>query len=114
MVAHPWEYPWSSYRHTARGEPDGLLTAQRGYRRPGKSPAERQVGYRQLFRARIAERSLVEVREASNKAWVLGDECFKRRVERQLKRRVAPRARGGDRKSKAYRKQASINRVRPY
>ncbi len=111
MVAHPSEYPWSSYRHNALGEPDGLLTVQREYRRLGKHPAERQAAYRQLFRARIAARSLAEIREATNKAWVLGDERFKRRVEQQLKRRVAPCARGGDRKSKAYRKQALINRV---
>ncbi len=114
MVAHPSEYPWSSYRHNALGEPDGLLTEQREYRRLGKNFAEHQAAYRQLFRARIAARSLAEIREATNEAWVLGDKRFKRRVEQQLKRRVAPRACGGDRKSKAYRKQASINRVCPH
>lgn len=90
------------------GEPDALLTAQREYRKLGKSPAERQAAYRQLFRARIAERSLAEIREATNKAWVLGDERFKRRVGEQLNRRAAPCARGGDRKSKEYRKHTGL------
>ncbi|MGH9439638.1 MAG: transposase [Terriglobia bacterium] len=102
MVAHPAEYPWSSYRYHALGEADGLLTAHREYRRLGKSPQERQSAYRQLFRARIAEKTLGEIREATNKAWVLGDDRFKRRIEQQLKRRAAPRARGGDHKSETY------------
>lgn len=106
MVAHPAEYPWSSYRYHALGEPDGLLTAHREYRRLGKSAEERQSAYRQLFRARIAEKTLTEIREATNKAWVLGDERFKRGIEQQLKRRAAPRARGGDHKSEEYRKHA--------
>ena len=37
MVEHPSEYPWSSYRHNALGEPNGLLTAQREYRRLGRN-----------------------------------------------------------------------------
>jgi len=110
-VAHPSEYPWSSHRHNALGEPDGLLTAQREYRRLGRNTDERQAAYRQLFRARIAERTLAEIREATNKAWVLGSDRFKHKIERRSARPAAPRARGGDRKSEAYRKRASINRV---
>ncbi|MGH8272765.1 MAG: transposase [Gammaproteobacteria bacterium] len=102
MVAHPSEYPWSSYRYHALGEADGLLTAHREYRWLGESAETRQSVYRQLFRARIAEKTLGEIREATNKAWVLGDDRFKRRIERQLQRRAAPRARGGDHKSAEY------------
>jgi len=111
MVAHPSEYPWSSYRHNALGESDGLLTAQREYRRLGRNTDERQAAYRQLFRARIAEQTLAEIREATNKAWVLGSDRFKRKIERRSARPASPRARGGDRKSEEYRKRASVNRV---
>ena len=71
----------------------------------------RDPAYRALFRARLAEAALEDIREATNKAWVLGDDRFKAKVERLAKRRAAPKARGGDRKSKAFREAAKINRV---
>lgn len=109
MVAHPSEYQWSSYRHNALGEPDGLLTTHREYRRLGRGSEERQAAYRQLFRARIPEKSLEEIREATNKAWVLGNDRFKCRIEKQLERRAAPRTRGGDHKSEKYRKHTLVD-----
>ena len=111
MVLHPSDYPWSSYRYNALGEEDALLTAHQEYTRLGRTAAEWQSAYRQLFRARIAEKTLEEIREATNKAWILGDNRFKHKIETQLKRRITPKPRGGDHKSDAYRKQAEINRV---
>ena len=70
MVNHPADYPWSSYRYHALGEPDNLLTPHREYKRLGKTDEERQSAYRQLFRARIPEKTLADIREATNKAWV--------------------------------------------
>ena len=109
MVSHPSKYPWSSYHHNARGQPDGLVAPYLEYRRLGKTDAERQATYRQLFKYHLPDRSVSEIREATNKAWVLGNERFKRRVQKrlQLERRVGPEARGGDRKSEQFR----INRV---
>jgi putative transposase len=111
MVAHPSNYPWSSHRHMALGQADALLTAHDLYRRLGRTRKEQQAAYRQLFKARIAQTTLEEIRDATNKAWVLGDDRFKHHVETQLQRRVAPKVRGGDRKSASYRRQARINRV---
>lgn len=107
MIAHPSEYPWSSYRRNALGHPNELLIPHQEYMRLGKSEEERQSAYRQLFKHRISESSLEEIREATNKAWVLGNDCFKQRIQKQLERRVEPSAKGGDRKSERYR----INRV---
>ncbi len=107
MVAHPSEYPCSSYRCNAQGQPDALVTPHAEYLRLGKSDEERQAAYRQLFKHRIAERGLDEIRKATNKAWVLGNERFKQGIQQQLERRVEPATRGGDRKSKKFR----INRV---
>jgi putative transposase len=107
MAGHPSEYPWSSYRYNAMGKPDGLVTPHLEYRRLGKTDEERQAAYRQLFRSHIPESSLAEIREATNKAWVLGNERFKQRIQKQLERRVEPSAKGGDRKSEKFR----INRV---
>jgi putative transposase len=46
--------------------------------------------------------TLEEIREATNKAWVLGSERFKQRAEKKLNRPAASRGHGGDRKSDAY------------
>jgi REP-associated tyrosine transposase len=105
MVKHPSEYPWSSYACNALGKAEELVTPHAEYRRLGKTDEERQAAYRQLFKYHVSEASLAEIREATNKAWVLGSERFKTRIQRQLERRVAPAARGGDRKSEQYRKQ---------
>ena len=107
MVSHPSEYPWSSYHHNALGRTDDLVTPYLEYQRLGKTDEERQAAYRQLFKHHIPERSVNEIREATNKAWVLGNDRFKQRVQKQLQRRVEPEARGGDRKSEQFK----INRV---
>jgi putative transposase len=107
MVTNPSEYPWSSYRCNAVGQSDELVTPHSEYRRLGTTDEERQLGYRHLFNRHIPESSLSEIRESTHKAWVLGNDRFKQRVQEKLDRRVEPKARGGDRKSEKFR----INRV---
>lgn len=103
MVAHASEYPWSSYQGNALGKPIQLLTPHPLYRRLGKTDAERQSAYRALFRGRMPERDLAAIRQATNKAWVLGDDRFKAQIEARTGRRPVPSGRGGDRKSAAFR-----------
>ena len=102
MVVHPADYPWSSYHYNAVGQSDDLVTPHLEYRRLGKIADERQSAYGQLFKHRVSEQSLNEIREFTNKAWVLGNDGFKRRIQKQLARRVEPSVRGGDRKSKQF------------
>ena len=111
MVAHPVEYPWSSYRANALGESNRLITPHNEYVRLGTNDITRQSAYRQLFAQCIPEKTLDEIRTATNKAWVLGSDVFKSQIEQKLKRAVSPRARGGDRRSEAYREGGKINRV---
>ncbi len=102
MVDHPSKYPWSSYLFNARGQRDKLVMPHREYKRLGKSDAERQSAYRQLFRTHITESTLGDIREATNKAWVLGSERFKKRIEKKIGRSVESSGHGGDRKSGGY------------
>ena len=44
--------------------------------------SERRAGYRELFRTHIPEIELNAMREATNKAWVLGNDRFKEKVQR--------------------------------
>lgn len=103
MVAHPSEYPWSSYSCNALGNANELVSPHLEYLRLGKTDDARHAAYRQLFKYHIAESSMNEIREATNKAWVLGNDRFKQRIQKQLERRVEPSARGGDRKSEKFR-----------
>ena len=102
MVSHPSEYRWSSYHCNALGRADALVTTHLQYRRLDKAAETRQAAYRLLFRHHLAESSVAAIRDATNKAWVLGSDRFKQRVQRQLARRVEPSARGGDRKSEKF------------
>ena len=103
IVAHPSEYPWSSYGYNALGEANNLVTPHPEYQHLGKNDEERRHAYRQLFKHRISEESINAIREATNKAWVLGNDRFKQSIQEKLKRRVEPAARGGDRKSEQFR-----------
>jgi putative transposase len=109
MVEHPSEYPWSSYRANALGEVDSLITKHYKYRELGHSHETQQSAYRTLFKAHISEKTLAEIRDTTNKEWVLGSDSFKEKISRQLMRRAKPLTRGGDRKSERYRKQHAIN-----
>jgi putative transposase len=111
MVDHPSKYPWSSYRHNAMGKYNELIVHHELYQGLGQNDEERRKAYRALFRTQISKRILDEIRETTNKAWVLGSEHFKDRINAQLNRPASPRPRGGDRKSDGYRKQSNINRV---
>ena len=103
MVAHPSNYPWSSYHCNALGRRSELVAPHIEYLRLGKTNEERRAAYRQLFKHHIAESSLNEIRDSTNKAWVLGNDRFKQRIQKQLERRVEPNAKGGDRKSEKFR-----------
>jgi putative transposase len=107
LVADPLDYPWSSYRSNALGQTNGLVTPHVEFRRLGPDDSARQTAYSALFKQPISEAQFNDIREATNKAWVLGDTRFRERIQLQLARRVAPSARGGDRKSAQFK----INRV---
>jgi putative transposase len=49
MVRSPKDYAWSSYRHYAFGEPNPLIDDEPEYLALGRTPAQRQLAYRQLF-----------------------------------------------------------------
>ncbi|MEA2078541.1 MAG: transposase [Pseudomonadota bacterium] len=111
MVTHPSEYPWSSYHANATGRPDGLVTRHELYRRLGRGQTERLDAYRQLFEQQLSAPELTRIRNATNKAWVLGNRRFREQIEAIIDRQTSPTKRGGDRKSADYRKATKIDRV---
>jgi putative transposase len=110
MVDHPAEYPWSSYRCNAIGQPDPLINNHERYKEMGNTDDERRRSYRALFDIYVTDKQLNEIRQAANREWVLGSDRFKAKIEQELQRRVSPLPRGGDRKSISFRNRHQINR----
>jgi len=94
MVGHARDYRWSSYHYHAEGKADALLTPHSLYQRLGDTAEARQQAYRALFRHHLSGETVDAIREATNKAWVLGSDKFKDRLARKLERRVTPLPRG--------------------
>jgi putative transposase len=101
MVAHPRDYPGSSYRFNA----DGIGGPNSHWRVPhpqyrllGRNQDERRSAYRQLFRAAISTRDLKEIRECTHKGWAWGGERFRAEVEALSGRRTASKGVGRPRK----------------
>ena len=94
MVRHPKNYLWSSYHHNATGKIDKLITPHALYLSLGKYEESRQAAYMELFKERLSQSEINSIREATNKAWVLGSERFKQKVEKLSGRRATPKARG--------------------
>ena len=118
MVSHPSDYPWSSYAFNALGKGNVLLTPHSLYLALGSDAMKRQDVYRALFEHYVPESTFKEIRDATNKAWVLGGGRFQEEVEQLLERQAKPKPkpkpkpRGGDRRSEKARKQAT-KRVSP-
>lgn len=109
LVSHLAEYPWSSYRMNALEEHDDTVMPHPLYQALAETPEKRRKVYSALFDHHLNETSLKEIREATNKAWVLGSDCFKERIAANINRQMTPGQKGGDRKSEEYRQK--INRV---
>lgn len=98
MVKHPGDYPWSSYQYNAWGDENPLVIPHSLYRRLDRNTDARRSAYRQLFRAQLAKADVDAIREATNKAWVLGNDRFREKIETLSGRRASQQARGRPRK----------------
>lgn len=94
MVDHPGDYPWSSYPANARGKVQSLVTPHSLYRGLARTDNARQAAYCRLFRAHLNQSEIEAIREATNKAWVLGNDRFRDKIETLSGRRTAPLPRG--------------------
>ncbi|MBK1716838.1 transposase [Thiocystis violacea] len=108
LVAKPSDYGWSSHGANAEGSDDKLISPHREYERLGRSAKARREHYAAEAETRVPDSLLKEIRDSTNKAWVLGGPEFCREVEGLLNRRPLPRPRGGDRRSDAYRRSVGL------
>jgi putative transposase len=94
MVLHPWDYPWSSYRTNAHGEPSELVVPHVVYMQLAPDPIEREMAYRQLLGTPLATKTLNKVRHATHGNFALGDKAFTDAMATALGRQVIPRQGG--------------------
>lgn len=104
LVGTPAEYEWSSYGANALGADDELVHTHPAYVALGENADDRQAAYTRRFDPPLTVAELQRIRDATNKAWVLGDDDFCSGIEAQLNRRARPQPRGGDRRSEAFRR----------
>ncbi len=83
MVAEPADYPWSSHRGNAAGVRDPLLSPHPLYLEFGRDAADREAAYRALFRERLTAAEIDAIRQATNRAWALGDAAYRQRMAAQ-------------------------------
>jgi putative transposase len=113
LVGEPGAYDWSSFGAHGTGREDALVSPHPEYLHLGRSARARQEAWRALFATPMDLGLLERIRSATNKAWVLGDPDFVAEVESHLNRRALPRARGGDRRSAAYRQALAEAQAQP-
>ena len=90
MVGHPADYPWSSYASNGEGLGGYPLTPHSQYLALGKDDAGRRAVYQALFRHRMPDAMIDEIRRATNGNFALGNDRFKEEIEAVLGRRVQP------------------------
>ena len=79
-VAHPRDYPWSSYARNAQaatGANSDWIKPHPQYLRIARSAAARLSGYRALFKAAIGKHDMEQIRDCTHKGWALGGDKFK-------------------------------------
>jgi putative transposase len=94
MVAHPGDYPWSSYRHHAYGEADRCIQDHDLYYQLDSHPERRRSCYRELFLTDLDKDRLHAIRNAVNFSMPLGNDRFREEIERKLGRSLGQPKRG--------------------
>jgi putative transposase len=88
------DYPWSSHRHNAGMSVDKLVTPHALLWSLGNTPFAREAAYRELVRAGVAPSQQQALTSATLSGWALGSEAFKRGLQDNTRRRIAPGQRG--------------------
>ena len=94
LASNPRDYPWSSHRANAFGATDPLVTAHERCVALGLDDSARQSVYRAMFRDVLADSTIADIRDATNKRRALGSKRFREQVATLLARRAQPATRG--------------------
>ena len=96
LVRRAGDYRWSSHRANAFGEADPLVTSHERYAALAADAVACQSAYRDLFDVELAESTLAEIRDGTQRGWALGSKRFREEIAALLKRRTEPSKRRPD------------------
>jgi putative transposase len=99
MVSDPGDYPWSSYRANALGQPDAILSPHPIYLALATGETQRREVYRDLFRIALDDAPLADLRMALNQSQPLGNSRFYAQIEAVTGQRREIRKRGRPKKN---------------
>ncbi|MBC3918446.1 transposase [Undibacterium sp. CY18W] len=98
LVTDLLDYTWSSYRHHIGLHIDPLITDHSTYWALGNTPFQREAAYRENMEHGLSGQQIMEITQATSKAWMLGSSRFKIEMSKLTERRVEPIKRGRPRK----------------
>jgi putative transposase len=98
MVRRPEDYPWSSYRCNATGEPDSLITPHDCWLTLGGNDDERTAAYRELVNERMTQSDLDHIRNCIDTGLPTGNDRFRNEIEHALAVKLGTGRRGRPRK----------------
>lgn len=88
LVGRAVDYGWSSARHSAGAQSDGMLRLHPAYWSLGDTPFAREAAYALLLDRGPTEEVQEVVLEAALKGWVLGSESFVQSLQQHTERRL--------------------------
>ncbi|WP_260674783.1 transposase [Comamonas aquatica] len=88
LAARAVDYAFSSARHNAGAQVDGMLRLHRAYWSLGDTPFAREAAYAQLLDRGASEEVQEVVLQAALKGWVLGGDSFVQGLQQQTERRL--------------------------
>lgn len=94
MVQHPGDYRWSSYQTNAHGKPSTLVAPHPLYAELAAEQSDREIRYRALFEEDMPSALVEQVRHATNRNAVFGNEAFIERIAVATGEDVMPRRSG--------------------
>jgi putative transposase len=73
---------WSSYQINALDKTCQLCTPHQIYLSISQNPQARQTSYRALFQHHLDPKMISDIRQATNKGMVIGNDTFKDQIEK--------------------------------
>ncbi|NOY16646.1 MAG: transposase [Gammaproteobacteria bacterium] len=93
MVNKPEEYSWSSYGANGCGD-ESWLVPHDDYLRIDRDPGKRCYRYRELFKDRVNQKDLHLIRKATHYCQPVGDDRFRKSIEKKYNIKLGQMSRG--------------------
>lgn len=103
------QYQWSSYQSNALGIGSPLVKASSEYLELGDHVEDRCEEYRERLTRPQGTEQLRLIRKQTNRSLFIGSDTFRKRIENHFGVCLREKPRGGDRRSKEFRRSCLVN-----